>query len=300
MSDALVTGAEGFLGRRFVRELQDRGWDVYKMCGEEGDTNNDVRSLWNADIDEQYDLVVHCAAVGPNRVAMSTPSADMLRNVHLDAEVIDWAAHTGQRHVLYISSSAVYPCAVQNLPNAPRLSENLVTRRRLDPDGPYGWAKVVGEVGALHAHEYVGLDVTVVRPFSGYGEDQDPDYFPFPAIVRRVLEGDYTVWGPPGQTRDWIHVDDVVRGALAAVEARVTGPVNLCTGRGVEFGDLARLVEAAIHGDGAPRTVNYDRSMPTGVLYRVGDPTKMLEFYEPKITLEEGIRRGVARISGVA
>jgi len=291
--DALVTGSDGFLGRHFAQHLTELGWAVWKMTG--CDSDGDVRSL-HLDVDsgEVYDLVVHCAAVGPNRVAMSQRQANIITNVNIDSALLSWAIDTNQKHVLYVSSSAVYPRRLQTLPNGPRLEEQHVKLSPLDPDGMYGWTKWIGELMCEAAHEQMGLDVTIVRPFSGYGEDQDPDHFPFPAIVRRVRDGDYTVWGPPGQTRDWIHVDDVVRGALAAYENGVTGPVNLCTGVGTDFGQLVQLIYDATVGDGRKACVSYDESMPTGVLHRVGDPTKMLEFYEPKITFEEGIRRALA------
>lgn len=297
--DALVTGSDGFLGRHFARHLTELGWTVWPMTG--NDAEGDVRSL-HLDVDstEVYDLVVHCAAVGPNRVTMSQRQANVITNVNIDSALLGWAIETDQRHVLYVSSSAIYPRSLQMFPNGLRLEERHAKLSPLDPDGMYGWTKWVGELMCEAAREQMGLNVTIVRPFSGYGEDQDPDHFPFPAIVRRVREHDYTVWGPPGQTRDWIHVDDVVRGALAAVEANVTDPVNLCTGVGTDFGQLVQYIRDAYVGDGAKACVSYDQSMPTGVLHRVGDPTRMLEFYEPKVTLEEGIRRAVSRISGVA
>ena len=297
---ALVTGSNGFLGRHFVRELESRDWDVVTMDGE--DLSNDVRALWYETVDDTYDLVVHCAAVGPNRVAMATPSMNLATNVQLDATLFNWAVQTNQRHVLYISSSAIYPVELQtiglNMPGTEvLLSEGDV---HLDdpevraPDGDYGWTKWLGERVA-HRARALGLHVTIVRPFSGYGEDQDPEHFPFPAIMRRVCNGNLTVWGPPGQRRDWIHVDDVVRGALAIAETTVNETVNLCTGIGTTFGDLvvAMALELELELPIAHHHIIYDETKPTGVFHRVGDPAHMHEFYEPKVTLREGIQRAV-------
>jgi nucleoside-diphosphate-sugar epimerase len=133
--------------------------------------------------------------------------------------------------------------------------------------------------------------VHVVRPFSGYGGDQDLDY-PFPAILRRVLAGDLSVWGPPGQVRDWVHVDDVIGASLAIVDHDIDGPVNICSGVGVSMGGLAVRM-ARIAGATAPGEVTYLRDRPTGVMVRVGDPTRMVEVYRPTVDLDEGIRRAL-------
>jgi len=184
------------------------------------------------------------------------------------------------------------------------LENDVGLRVGADPDADYGWAKLTGERLATNARKQ-GVTVSVVRPFSGYGTTQSSDY-PFPSIVARAREGDLSVWGPPGQTRDWIHVDDVTAGAMAVVrfdaDSRPNGwcgPVNLCTGIPTEMGKLARMIwkrslDTIESADGC--IVEYDDSKPTGVLYRVGDPHKMLRYYTPKISLEEGIERALKGI----
>ena len=96
--------------------------------------------------------------------------------------------------------------------------------------------------------------------------------------------------GDGTQVRDWIHISDVVGATLAAVDQDVPGPTNLCTGRGVSFNELAAMVTLA-----ACYTPRFDhkRDAPRGVAYRVGDPAKMLGFYTPRVSLEEGIARAL-------
>ena len=84
-----------------------------------------------------------------------------------------------------------------------------------------------------------------LQAFSGYGEDQD-DRFPFGAFRARARRRDdpFEIWGDGEQVRDWIHVDDFVGAILAAYEHGVDGPVNLCTGIGTSFNDLAAMFAA--------------------------------------------------------
>jgi nucleoside-diphosphate-sugar epimerase len=302
---ALVTGSAGFVGRHMVRELIARGFQTVgcdlARCPEYYASTDDAR--WHFRTGgggEVYDLVVHCAYHVGGRAAIDGEPRLLARNLELDAAMFDWAVRTGQRRVLYFSSSAAYPVMHQNLTVRARLYEEHIDLDDVkQPDARYGWAKLTGEQLARAATES-GLVVHVVRPFSGYGEDQSLDY-PFPSIVARARKGDLTVWGPPGQTRDWIHVSDVVSGALAVVDADIREPVNLCTGIGTEMGDLALMVArqagavwvAGAEGS-AGRNVEYQPDRPTGVMYRVGDPARMQEIYQPKISIEEGVRRALA------
>ena len=298
---AMVTGDSGFIGRHMRVALERRGWDV---VGCDLRTGSDARDVFLSD-DNVYDLVVHCAYHVGGRAAIDGEPRLLAANLELDARLFDWAVRTGQRHVLYYSSSAAYPIRLQEATAAVRilggdydrsrpwvpLDEDMIDNRALEqPDARYGWAKLTGERLAESAR-LSGLRVHVVRPFSGYGEDQDLTY-PFPAILRRVLTGELSVWGPPGQYRDWVHVDDVIGCSLAVIDQDVDGPVNICSGVGVEMGDLAVRM-AGIAGVAVPGEVTYLRDRPTGVMVRVGSPARMVEIYRPTVDLDEGIRRAI-------
>lgn len=287
-----MTGDAGFVGRHMRTELERRGYDVE---GCDLKTGGDAREVFLAD-GTVYDLVVHCAYHVGGRAAIDGNPMLLALNIELDAQMFEWAVRTKQRRVLYFSSSAAYPVVLQQRGQSGFLTEDDITPGRLQqPDANYGWAKLTGEQLAAAASAE-GIAVHIVRPFSGYGEDQDPDEYPFPAIVRRVLAGDLTVWGPPGQCRDWIHIDDVVAGALAVVEADERRPVNLCTGTPTEFGQLASRIHhlAAAAPRGEPPRYELDR--PTGVMYRVGHPGRMLSLYRPLVSLDEGILRAVREL----
>lgn len=300
---ALVTGSSGFLGRHFSAELQRRGYEVqgfdlnctavgYDLANYEYDALD-----FFAECTTVFDLVVPAAYHVGGRAAIDGTNTNFAKNLQLDSALFEWAVRTKQRRVLYFSSSAAYPIGLQRQDCHRALKEVdcPVMGGGQDfgwmPDANYGWAKLTGERLAADARRN-GLRVSVVRPFSGYGEDQSLDY-PFPSIVSRAKQGDLSVWGPPGQSRDWIHVEDVVKGALAVVESETTDPVNLCTGVATEMGDLAAMVHQMIP-DHQPTVVQYDESKPTGVFWRVGDSTRMLQYYTPKVSLEEGIRRALS------
>lgn len=291
---ALITGDRGFIGRHFRTALEARGYEV---------TGLDVKAAPSQDclayfqstaalkMDTHFDLVVHAAAVVKGRITIDRDPLATAVNLGLDAAMFRWASIVRPGRVVYFSSSAVYPTPYQT--GAHRtLTETDFDQGKAwigQPDQVYGWSKAVGEVLAQRLKE-LDVPVTVVRPFSGYGEDQDLDY-PFPAYIQRARDRQdpFEIWCGPC-VRDFIHVDDVVAGTLAAMDQDYQAPLNLCTGRAVSFDDLADLV--CVYAGYRPgfRRV---KDAPTGPAYRVGDPGRLRLVYDPVVSLEEGIRRAL-------
>jgi nucleoside-diphosphate-sugar epimerase len=210
----------------------------------------------------------------------------------IDADMFQWALRTRPKHIVYFSSSAAYPIFLQRLQYQQKLREIDINLEHIrTPDFTYGWAKLSGEMLASYARAE-GLKVTVLRPFSGYGSDQALDY-PFPSFIERAKRkaDPFEVWGRGTQVRDFVHIDDVVGATFAAVINDVK-TMNICSGRPTSFIELAEMVMLQA-GYLAPIKNNLDA--PIGVEYRVGDPTRMLEVYEPKISLEEGIALALAK-----
>ena len=287
MKRALVSGSDGFIGRHTVRALREQGWQILALDIKHG---NDALDFYRHQQTAHYDLVVHCAAVDPHRSAIdNNPLTVGAGCLELDAALFRWAATATPGRVIYLSSSAAYPLYWQDGSTQQRLAENMLGHWQ--PDAIYGLVKIVGEQLA-EAYRAQGGTVTVCRPFSGYGEDQD-ERFPFGAFTARAKRRDdpFEVWGDGTQTRDWIHVSDVVGAILAAHEHGVDGPVNLATGRSTSFNELAHRFAAEA---GYKPELKHVLDAPRGVAYRVGDPTLLNTFYEPHVSLEDGIRRALA------
>ncbi len=291
----LITGHAGFVGRHFVEKLDTKGNTLHLI---DKDVNTTAQKYFNSIVsDQHYDLVIHLAAMVGGRAKIDGDPLAIAENLAIDSDMFRWALRNKPKRIVYFSSSAAYPVRLQMQEPGIidwKLHEDDI---QLDlpelPDQTYGWAKLTGEVLAQHA-ERAGTRVHVFRPFSGYGEDQSLDY-PFPSFIQRAERRDnpFEIWGDGWQTRDFIHIDDIVGAVLKAVEEDVPGPVNLGWGQPTTFNDLARMAwEAA--GYPEKLELNHLTNKPVGCLYRVSDNEKMLSFYKPKITLEEGIKRALA------
>jgi nucleoside-diphosphate-sugar epimerase len=243
------------------------------------------------DDDASYDLAIHCAAIVGGRASIDGSPLGVATNLALDSWYMRWLVRTRVPRAVYFSSSAAYPVELQQ-PGAGRLTEADIDLDNPRPaDATYGLAKLTGEHLVPYA-EAEGCRILVARPFSGYGEDQ-ADCYPFPAFAARARQrvNPFTIWGDGTSCRDWIHISDLVGAVLAGLDAGVTGPVNLGTGRATSFDELAGLMTSAA---GYAPALRYEATAPQGVHTRVCDPSRMLGFYEPKVPLEEGVRRAVA------
>lgn len=302
----LVTGAAGFLGRRFVRYHVDRGDTVIGVDNESATGFRWAEGIyakrrvdagdWFLSADVYVDLAYHFAAPVGGRVKIEGDPLFNADSLRLDSLFFRWAVGRAGC-AIYPSSSAVYGTDLQNRPNPERLQEGMFEPSDLfwaAPDEMYGFTKLAGEVLASKAANY-GLDTLVLRPFSGYGEDQSLDY-PVPAICERVRQrkDPLVVWGSGEQSRDFIHVDDIV-GATAALLAqghKGYRAVNLGSGKPTTFKQVAAA--AALVAGYTPE-ISTDESKPVGVAVRYSDNSEMLKVYQPKVSLVEGLRRIIER-----
>jgi len=333
----LITGGFGFVGRNFARRLLADDHYVFVIddgstCPIPPDWSDCSKrpDFMIADVREfrmprlripaldfgTYDLIIHCAAVVGGRLKIEGDPLAVATDLAIDSDFFNALASSKTKaKIIYFSSSAVYPIEFQQRKVHCKLAESMVhfNGNKIGmPDQTYGFSKLAGEFLAKQAVEKYGLDCIIYRPFSGYGEDQSFDY-PFPSIIKRVVGGDdpIRIWGTGDQVRDFIHIDDIVECVLQTMDMLKPGEVlNLGLGEGVSFYQLAMKAGSVLQSftdkiDNYPwkgcyvptMRFNFDISKPEGVFYRVADTWKMSQFYKPKVSLEEGIRRVASHLT---
>ncbi len=307
MKKVLITGHRGFIGRNMI----DHAPADWEITGVDIKSGVDARDFFRQS-DERFDIAIHLAAVVGGREKIDGAPLDRAVDLAIDAEMIQWALRTRPGKLVLFSSSAAYPTALQSRPHdtsegVRETGVNTMDGYRFGPDyqryaaltesdidlndpsygdALYGFAKVTVErLAALGAAE--GLNIFTTRCASGYGSDQSLDY-PFPSFIDRAVRRDspFEIWGDGSQVRDWIHVSDICKAVLAAIDQDVQGSVNISTGRPTSFAELGKLVTQAV---GYEPEFRFLTDKPTGVHTRVLNPSKLHEFYTPQVTLEEGI-----------
>lgn len=237
----------------------------------------------------------HFAAIVGGRAKIEGDPMAVALDLSIDAEFFNWIAKAKPERVLYPSSSAAYPINMQTESDAVALKESDIN---IDgnvlgmPDLTYGWTKMTGEFLAKIAARNYGISIVCIRPFSGYGEDQDLSY-PVPAIAARAArkENPFEVWGSGKQGRDFVHIDDVMDCMFLAMDKIHDGTaINIGSGKLTSFIDLIKLFGKFAGYDPAIKPL---LDKPVGVHSRYCDMSFVKERlgWSPKISLEEGMMR---------
>jgi len=281
----LVTGSAGFLGRHAVRTFEALG---HQVTGVDITAGIDCRYVY--DSAEHFDIVLHFAAIVGGRATIDGNPLAVAQTIALDVALFNYTQRVQPRHVVYPSSSAAYPIRHQQRLGHARLREQFINLRKPEqPDAMYGWVKLTGEQMAARVDG--PSSVHIIRPMSGYGTDQDTSY-PFGAFLARAQAraNPFDIWGDGTQVRDWVHVDDIMATIVRLIDQDYTQPINVGTGIATDFTTLATMMADAV---GYTPTLNPLPDRPTGVHWRVADPTALHQIHTPRIELAEGIRRAL-------
>jgi nucleoside-diphosphate-sugar epimerase len=316
MTKSLVTGGAGFVGRHLIHSLLEAGHEVVcvdpiaRFTGGINpnagwplyDPRNylkfkfikmDCRDWFKLNTDQEFDYAFHLAAMVGGRLMIENNPLVVADDLSIDASFWQWAKDAAPSKSVCFSSSAAYPIKYQTQDNYQLLKEDLIN---FDfdigmPDMTYGWAKLTSEYLALIAHNKYNLNTICFRPFSGYGSDQDMNY-PFPSICKRVIDNvgssNIEVWGSGKQMRDFIHIDDCIKGVLLMTDKINNGAaVNLSTGILTSFTEVAKLAAECL---GYKPNISGMHDMPEGVFARGGDTQKQKTLgFEAEIDLRAGI-----------
>lgn len=241
----------------------------------------------------RFDDVFHFAAIVGGRAKIDGDPMMVALDLAIDAEFFYWIVNHKPARVLYPSSSAAYPVDLQTESDAIALKESDIDFTRMgQPDMTYGWSKLTGEYLAKIAAEHYGVSIACIRPFSGYGEDQDLSY-PVPAIALRAAkkEDPFEVWGSGHQGRDFVHIDDVIDCILLAMDKISDATaINIGMGKLTSFRDIIGVF-SKIAGYEPEIKPLLDKPVGVHSRYCNMDFVKEKLGWEAKISIEEGMRR---------
>jgi GDP-D-mannose 3',5'-epimerase len=311
----LVTGAGGFIGHHLVKRLKQEGcwvrgvdlkYPEYEPSPADEFEILDLRRWDNClqatrGIEEMYGLAADMGGMG----FISKFHAQILHNnILINTHSLEAARINGIRRYLFSSSACIYPEFKQTDVHSPALKEEDAYPAQ--PQDAYGWEKLVTERLCLHYREQFGLQTHVVRfhnMFGPLGKWEGGREKAPAALSRKVAVAKLTgaksieIWGDGEQTRTFCYVDDCVEGVRRLMDSDFPGPVNLGQDRLVSINQLVDMI-MQIAG------VKLEKKHVAGALGvrgRNSDNTlvrKMLQ-WEPKVTLEEGLKRTYTWIEGL-
>ncbi|HKK94655.1 MAG TPA: NAD-dependent epimerase/dehydratase family protein [Longimicrobiales bacterium] len=324
--DWLITGGCGFIGTNLCRVLRrDRPADRIRILDDFSTGSADAlrRAVADAEVTETptwgprpeilvgdvrdpiaamaaaqgADVIVHLAANTGVPASIANPRKDCDTNVLGTLTMLDAARHQDVPSFIFASSGAPAGACT------PPIDEEIVPK----PISPYGASKLAGEGYCSAYHGSFGLATVALRFSNVYGPFSGHKGSVVAAFIRNALAGEpLTVFGDGGQTRDFIHVDDLVRAIIAVATTRSTvgGEVfQVATGTETRISDLVEMVRSALEAEGVTGSeVEHAPPRAGDMLHNYSDISKIRARlgWSPVIELREGIvttvRHAVARV----
>jgi nucleoside-diphosphate-sugar epimerase len=301
----LVTGGAGFIGSHLVRRLVGDGAIVRvvdnlstgkatrldALCARidfiEGDLADD--SVARKAV-EGVDFVLHQAAVPSVQRSVVDPIGTNKANVTATLNLLEACRKAKVRRVVYAASSSAYG-DTEVLPKQEDMPPS--------PLSPYALQKFVGERYCKMYYDLYGLETVSLRYFNVFGPGQDPhsEYSAvIPKFITRLFVGQpITMNGDGEQSRDFTFIDNVVEANLLALKA-ANAPGRMCNigcGARISLNQLVALLEKELD---VKAHVVYGPAKAGDVRHSLADicRAKTILGYDPKISIEEGLRRTVA------
>jgi UDP-glucose 4-epimerase len=294
----LITGGAGFLGVALANYLVANGHHVRvlddlsagdpsrldsRVLFSRGDVRN-VPTLWTHL--QEVECVYHLAArvAVPESVLYPQEYNDV--NVGGTVALLTAMRDVEVRRIVLASSATVYG----EQPAQP-VHEGMTP----NPGSPYAVSKIAAEHYLFTLSKLYGLEAAALRIFNAYGPGQriPPAHAPVvPLFLRRSLSGgSLVIHGDGRQSRDFVYVDDVVRGMAAAslTDAAVGQIINIGSGVETSLRELVRHI-AAVAGR-EPAVLN-NASQGSGVSRLVADLARARQVlgYQPQTGLRDGLR----------
>lgn len=296
-----ITGGAGFIGSHLTRGWVNQGADVVVLDNfRSGRRENllDLRGrfqLIEGSVTDPAavstavagaDYVFHLAAMVSVPESVEKPRETVDINCTGFLHVLEAARDAGVKKVVFSSSAAIYGF------------EPAVPSRESDPPAPlspYAVTKLDGEYYAALFQNHYGLPTACLRYFNVFGEGQRPDSqyaAAIPAFASRACRGDgLTIFGDGEQTRDFIHVSDVVWANMLVAE-QGDGVYNVAHGNRTTIRELAEII-VRLAGTGVE--IRYAEERAGDVKHSTAEISRIQALgFTPAVSLEDGLQRTVA------
>ncbi len=304
----LVTGADGFMGSHLTERLLELGAKVSvyvrgtSVCGTskvelrnlepikdklEEIIAGDIGSLDSVELVKKNNpqIIFHLAANAYVPSSFSHPIEVMQTNLVGTLNMLHAAMELPDiERIVCTSSSEIYGTH----------PEPIKETDVLYPTSPYAASKAAADRYCFSYFTTYNVPVAIIRPFNTYGPRHTYDVIP--KFIDLALENkDLTVYGEGNQTRDFTYVDDMIRAFLTmgAHKDAIGEAVNFGTGVDVSINDIAEKIQK--YSGTNPKIVHIEKRLAeVGKLLCDASKAKKLFGWEPKIDIDEGLKRNIA------
>lgn len=306
IKQALVTGADGFIGSHLTETLLGHGYKVRALaqynsfnnwgwlesikhpnleivCGDVRDNN------FCREIVKDCDTVFHLAALIAIPFSYVAPDSYVDTNIKGTLNMCQAAKDAGVERLLVTSTSEVYGTA---------LYVPIDESHPKQPQSPYSATKIGADAIAKSFYNAFELPVVIARPFNTYGPRQSARAI-IPTIISQIANGAREIKvGDLTPTRDFNYVTDTCRGFLALAQAEgIEGEeINIATNTEVSMAEtlqtIAEIMNADVKWVTDPARLRPSKS-EVFRLHGSNEKIRKLTDWQPEITLREGLKRTI-------
>jgi UDP-glucose 4-epimerase len=300
----IVTGGAGFIGSHLVEHLLKLGHSVKVidnfLTGKKANIQPFVKDIELFEIDirdfdkvlkatKGSDVILHHAALASVPASVADPIFANEVNITGTLNVLESAKRNNVKRVVFAASSAAYG-------DDPESPKHEVMRPQ--PLSPYAVGKITGEYYCKLYSELYGLATVAFRYFNVFGSRQDPNSqyaAVIPKFITAMIEGKSpTIFGDGFQTRDFVHIDNVVEANLlaATLTGNISGLYNCACGEAVTLNDVVRLINEILGTNIEPIYAEARAGDIKYSLASIGLIKEKLHF-EPKLNFKEGLKQTI-------
>lgn len=293
MYKALVIGSEGNIGTVLVKHLREKGYEVMEADIRQGYRDNYLVADINHPIDLlpafdwQPNFVFLLSAMVSRVTCEQAGSLAMTTNLGGVNNILQLCKRVKAK-TIFFSTSEVYG------PECNPMDEAIPDP---SPNNRYGLSKLLGEKMVEYEVRNYGLQAVTIRPFMMYDEEE---HFGDHRSAMIRFAGNLALGKPievhNGSARSWFHASDAVRAIEASTRIKEYAVINIGHPYVITIAELARKIRAELN---APEELIHFVDIPprmTLVKQPVLERQKELLGVEPRISLEEGIRRVCKRV----
>jgi UDP-glucose 4-epimerase len=285
VNKVLITGANGFIGSNLVRTLRNgsfeiRTLDISSSC--EVDFNIDISegSQFEKFEDFSPDVIVHAAAQVSVLDSFREPVDDLTVNGIGTLNLLNWGAEVNCKHFLYINSGGAIYDSESPLP--------IKETSPVNPISPYGLSKALAENYIKMYCERNNIKWSSLALSNVYGSVKFHKKGVIYSLHEAVKNNKKPFINGSHVTRDFVHIDDVVRAIKLAIVKPTNCRVNIATG--VET-SLISLVEKILHFYGSNLIPDIREEISGEVKRSALDVTKAYKLlnWVPNIGIDQGL-----------
>ena len=295
-SKIYIAGHRGMVGSAIWRALEKKGYkNIIGRTSKELDLRNQqaVNTFIHT---EKPDVIIDAAArVGGILANSEFPYQFLMENMQIQNNLIDAALQNDTERFIFLGSSCIYPKF------APQpLKEEYLLTASLEPTNEwYAIAKISGIKLCEAIRKQYNKDFVSMMPTNLYGSNDNFDLktsHVLPAMIRKFHEAklnnhaDVMLWGSGKPMREFLHVDDLAKAVIFAVENKLPEHLyNVGTGTDLSIKELAETIQKITGHQGK---IIWDDSKPDGTPRKLLDVSKMNQLgWKAEIELEDGIRQ---------